>query len=60
MGEGASMSTVTTALTTALGDIATNAMSAIGSIIPVAAPILGAMIVVGIGIKVFKKIRGNG
>lgn len=47
-----------TALTTALGTVASDAMSAIGSIIPVAAPIMGAVLIVGIGIKVFKKLRG--
>jgi hypothetical protein len=30
-------------------------MGAIGSIVPVALPIMGAVVVVGIGIKVFKK-----
>jgi hypothetical protein len=57
--EGATtVSDVTTALSTALGTIATNALSAIAAIVPVAAPILGAVAIIGIGIKVFKKIRG--
>lgn len=53
------MSDVVTALSTALGTVATSAMSAITAIVPVAAPILGAILVVGIGIKAFKKITGR-
>lgn len=53
------MSDVVTALSTALGTVATSAMSAISGIVPVAAPILGAILVVGIGIKAFKKITGR-
>ena len=53
------MSDVVTALGTALGTVATSAMSAISGIVPVAAPILGAILVVGIGIKAFKKITGR-
>ena len=49
------METVTTALTTAISGFATDAMGAIGSIVPVALPIMGAIVVVGIGIKVFRK-----
>ena len=53
------MSDIVTALSTALGTVATSAMSAISGIVPVAAPILGAILVVGIGIKAFKKITGR-
>ena len=34
-------------------------MSAVGSVVPVALPIMGAIVVVGIGIKVFKKVTGR-
>jgi hypothetical protein len=50
------MQTVTTALTEGITTIATDALSAIGSIIPVALPIAGAVIVVTIGLRVFKKV----
>ena len=53
------VSTVTTALTTGISSIANDAMSAIGSVIPVALPIMGAIVVVGIGIKVFRKVTGK-
>ena len=53
------VSTVTTALTTGISSIANDAMSAIGSVIPLALPIMGAIVVVGIGIKVFRKVTGK-
>lgn len=53
------METVTTALTTAISGFADDAMGAIGSIVPVALPIMGAVLVVTIGVKVFKKIASK-
>lgn len=53
------MEAVTTALTTGLTSIATAATGAIGDIVPVAAPVLGAILIIGIGIKAFKKISGR-
>lgn len=50
--------TVTDALTTGLGTVASDALSSISSIVPVALPIMGAGIVITIAIKMFKKI-GN-
>lgn len=55
----AALSTVTTALTSGVSTIATDAMGAIGAIIPVALPIMGAMVIVGIGLKVFNKVTGR-
>lgn len=49
------MSTVVTSLTTAITTFAGEAMDAIGAIVPVVLPIMGAIVVVGIGIRVFKK-----
>lgn len=57
--EAAALSTVTTALTSGVSAIATDAMGAIGSVIPVALPIMGAMVIVGIGLKVFNKVTGR-
>lgn len=51
--------TVTSTLGTALGTVATDAQSAIMTVLPIALPILGAIIVVVVGIKVFKKITGR-
>lgn len=59
LAESATISTITTALTEGIKAIASDAMSAIASVIPVALPIMGAIVVVGIGIKVFKKVTGK-
>lgn len=53
------MAVVGTALATSLGDIADAAMGTIQAVLPVAVPILGAVIVIGIGIRVFKKLAGR-
>lgn len=50
------MEAITTALTTGFGSIATEALGAMGSIVPVAVPILGGLLLVGIGRKVFKAV----
>lgn len=49
------MEAVVTSMTTAITAFAGEAMKAIGAIVPVALPIMGAIVVVGIGIKVFRK-----
>lgn len=60
MGEAATtMADVTTALTTAMGTVATSALSAISGIVPVAAPVLGGILIIGIGIRAFKKLAGR-
>lgn len=53
------MADVAAAMVTAVTSIATSATGAIGDIVPVAAPVLGAILIVGIGIKAFKKIAGR-
>lgn len=49
------MEGIVTSLTTSIGTFADSAMSAIAGIVPVALPIMGALVVVGIGIKAFRK-----
>lgn len=49
------MEGIVTALVTAVTTFASSAMGAIASIVPVALPIMGALVVVGIGIKTFRK-----
>lgn len=46
---------VTEAMTSALSTTASDMMGAISSIVPVAVPVVGAILVVTLGIKVFKK-----
>lgn len=56
MEGGNTMSTITTALTTALQSVSNNAMSVIADVLPYALTIVGAVMVVTIGIRVFKKV----
>ena len=53
------MEGIVTALTTAVTGFASEAMSVISAVVPVALPIMGALIVVGIGIATFKKFTGR-
>ena len=54
--EGATtIATVTTSMTTAFTGFATQALDAIAAIVPVVLPIMGAMVVVSIGVKVFRR-----
>lgn len=48
-----------TALTTGFGTVVGDVLSAIGTIAPVALPIMGAIIVITIAIKVFKKVSNK-
>ena len=50
------MTDITSALTTALATVGTDALSTIASILPAALAIAGAVMVVTIGVRVFKKI----
>lgn len=50
---------VTTALTTAIGTIAGDVMGAIGAVLPVALPIVGAGLVVKVGLKIFKRVTNS-
>ena len=51
--------TATQALTTALSGAATEMTNMVGTIVPVAVPVVTAILVVTFGIKVFKKIAGR-
>ena len=50
------MVAVRTALITAFNSAATEITGTIGDILPIALPVVGAVIVIGVGIKVFKKV----
>lgn len=47
--------TVTSALSTALTSVAADMTGVVGTVLPIAAPVIGAVLVVTFGIKVFKK-----
>lgn len=50
---------IVTALTSGFSDAATAMVSGIVAIIPIAVPVLGGILTVGFGIKVFKKLIGR-
>ena len=51
--------TIASAVTTALSSVQSDALSLIAGVLPYALAIVGAVIVVSIGIRVFKKIAGR-
>lgn len=53
------MEALTTALTTGFSTVVDDMMSSVGSIVPIALPVMGGIAVVGIGIKIFKKVTGK-
>lgn len=53
------MEAITTALSTAITTIGTDAMDAIAKVLPAALPIFGAIVVVSIGLRVFKRVTGR-
>lgn len=50
------MADLTTALTTALDNVSSNVMSVFGDVLPAALAIVGAVMVVTLGVRMFKKI----
>ena len=57
--ETTTVSDVNTAMSTAVGTIASDAMSAIATVVPIAAPILGAFAVIGIALYTYRKFTGK-
>lgn len=56
---GTGLSSVETALTTSFTSIGSSMTSVVGKILPVALPIMGALLLVGFGIKAFKKVANK-
>lgn len=59
LAETATAATVTSALTGGITTIAGEMMNAVAAVVPVALPILGAVMIVSVGIRLFKKITGR-
>lgn len=57
--ETSTVADVVTAMTSAITAVAGNAMDGIAAIVPVAAPVMGALLVIGIGIKTVKRFTGR-
>lgn len=53
------MEAITTAVKTALATVQSDAQGLIGDVLPYALAVMGAVLVVSIGIKVFKKVTGR-
>lgn len=58
-GTSTDLSSVETALTTSFTSIGSSMTSLVGKILPIALPIMGALLLVGFGIKSFKKVANK-
>lgn len=58
-GAGTGLSSVETALTTSFTSIGSSMTSVVGKILPIALPIMGAILLIGFGIKAFKKVANK-
>ena len=53
--QSSGINAVTDALKTGMGEVSTQALTAVGAVIPYAIPIMGGMTVISLGYRVFKK-----
>lgn len=58
-GETSAMSGITSAVTTALSTVQTDGLNMISSVLPYALAIAGAVVVVTLGWRIFKRISGR-
>lgn len=56
---GSGATSIGDTLSNSLGTVASDALDTIAGILPVALPVLGAIIVISIGIRIFRKISGR-
>lgn len=56
---GTSLSTVETALTSSFTEIGSSMTSIVGKILPIVLPVLGVGVLIGFGVKYFKKIANK-
>lgn len=59
LATASSYDSLITALTTAAQSAADAAMSAIGAVVPVALTVMGAGVVITVGIKIFKRVTSK-
>lgn len=57
--ESSSLSTIESALTTSFSEIGTSATGMIGKILPIALPVIGGVLIVMLGLKIFKRITNK-
>lgn len=58
-GGATAMTGITSAVTTALATVQSDALSLISSVLPYALAIIGAVIVVKVGLRVFRSVTGR-
>lgn len=58
-GTSTGLSSVESALTASFSSIGSAMTSVVGKILPIALPIMGALLLVGFGIKAFKKVANK-
>ena len=58
-GGATAMTGITSAVTTALATVQSDALSLISSVLPFALAIIGAVIVVKVGLRVFRSVTGR-
>ena len=56
LAESNAMSTITSAMTTSFTSIVGDRMTTIGSILPIVLPVVGAVAVIFLGVRLFKRL----
>ena len=59
MDSSTPMTTITTAVTTGLQSVQSDALDLIASVLPYALALMGAFLVISLGIKAFRKFTGR-
>ena len=56
---GGSMASVESAMTTSFTSVGSSMTGMVGKVLPIALPVMGALLLVGFGIKAFKKVANK-
>ena len=56
---GTGLSSVESALTTSFTEVGSSMTGMVGKILPIALPVMGALLLVGFGIKAFKRVANK-
>ena len=56
---GTGLSSVETAMTTSFTEVGSSMTGMVGKILPIALPVMGALLLIGFGIKAFKKVANK-
>lgn len=58
-GGSSGLSSVESAMTTSFTEVGSSMTGMVGKILPIALPVMGALLLVGFGIKAFKKVANK-